>query len=110
MEGSSVVGMAGGFVALAIMLGIGTAILGGAITQCHGLSGAPTGKAAAQDPDAYTLPSSANATSTNGIEDSWAHTCAISASQAQAGYSLLLVSLVVLAAAVIMVVVRLLTG
>ena len=109
MEGNSIVGMAGGFIALAIMLGIGTAILGGAVTSCAGLDGAPTnGGAAAQNPDVYNQ--QATATATNGVENSWAHTCAISASQAQAGYSLLLVSLVVLSAAVIMVVVRMLTG
>ena len=109
MEGNSIVGMAGGFIALAIMLGIGTAILGGAVTSCAGLPGAPTnGGAAAQNPDSYNQ--ATTATATNGVTDSWAHTCAISASQAQAGYSLLLVSLVVLSAAVIMVVVRLLTG
>ena len=120
MEGNSIVGMAGGFIALAIMLGIGTAILGGAVTSCSGLDGAPKSGngAAAQNADSYTLTQTqyAAATSTNadkdkGLIDSWAHTCAISASQAQAGYSLLfLVSLVVLSAAVIMVVVRLLTG
>ena len=110
MEGNSIVGMAGGFIALAIMLGIGTAILGGAVTSCASLDGAPTGAAAAQNPDSYTLNYNGTPTATAGIQDSWAHTCAISASQAQAGYSLLLVSLVVLSAAVIMVVVRLLTG
>ena len=110
MEGNSIVGMAGGFIALAIMLGIGTAILGGAVTSCAGLPGAPTGAAAAQNPDSYTLGPGGTITSDKGLTDSWAHTCAISASQAQAGYSLLLVSLVVLSAAVIMVVVRMLTG
>ena len=34
MEGNSIIGMAGGFIALSIMLGIGTLILGGSVTDC----------------------------------------------------------------------------
>ena len=34
MEGNSIIGMAGGFIALSIMLGIGTLILGGSVADC----------------------------------------------------------------------------
>ena len=39
MEGNSIIGMAGGFIALSIMLGIGTLILGGSVTECSQLDG-----------------------------------------------------------------------
>lgn len=38
MEGNSIIGMAGGFIALSIMLGIGTLILGGSVTDCTTIS------------------------------------------------------------------------
>ena len=41
---------------------------------------------------------------------SWAYQCAVSAEQARAGYGLLMVTLIVLAAAVVLLVVRLLAG
>ena len=112
MEGQSVVGMAGGFVALAIMLGIGTSILGGGgIQDCAGLPGAPTnGAPAANSPAAYTVAAGGAATATAGVAGSWAETCAENSSRAQAGYTLLLVALIVMAAAIVLVVVRMLTG
>ena len=36
-------GLVGGFIAVAIMLGIGTIILGGAVTDCSQVSGYTTG-------------------------------------------------------------------
>ena len=39
MEGNSIIGLAGGFIALSIMLGIGTLILGGSVTDCEALDG-----------------------------------------------------------------------
>ena len=111
MEGQSVIGMAGGFVALAIMLGIGTSILGGGgIQDCTSLPGAPTTATAANDPSSYTLAATASVSATAGIDGSWAHTCAENSSRAQSGYTLLLVALIVMAAAIVLVVVRMLTG
>ena len=117
--------MAGGFVALAIMLGIGTSILGGGgIQDCVGLPGAPyagssvtaaQAAAAANLPGQYTADQStysgASTTGTAlGLAGSWAETCAENSSRAQAGYTLLLVALIVMAAAIVLVVVRMLTG
>ena len=100
-------GMAGGFIALAIMLGIGTSILGGAITDCDRLDGAPTGAdKSAQNPDHYDASGSGG----NGQIDSWAYQCAQNAQNAQNAYSLLMVSLIVMGAAIVLLVVRFLTG
>ena len=113
MEGNTIIAMAGGFIGLAIMLGIGTLILGGSVSDCSTLAGAPTGgtgsAAAAQQASSYTLTTGSPST-TAGLKGSWAHQCALSAQQAQSGYSLLMVTLVILAAAVVLLVVRLLAG
>ena len=105
-------GMAGGFIALAIMLGIGTSILGGAITDCDRLPGAPGSNLNAQSPDSYA--SGGNATAfdadSKGSIDSWAYQCAQNAQNAQNAYSLLMVSLIVMGAAIVLLVVRFLTG
>ena len=45
MEGTSIIAMSGGFIALAIMLSIGTLILGGSVTDCSGLQGSPQSQA-----------------------------------------------------------------
>ncbi len=126
-------GMAGGFIGLAILLGIGTMILGGATTDCSTLVGAPTtgsattggdAKLLASNPEAYreaggsfgtsnpNLPGSgwtAN-TGTYGLTGSWAHSCALASAQAQSGYTLMLVALVITAAAVVLIVVRMLAA
>ena len=116
-------GMAGGFIALAIMLGIGTSILGGAITDCARLDGAPylasTGTANADKlPDA-NIPASyksgggaveSGKQAQYGQIDSWAYQCATNAQNAQNAYSLLMVSLIVMGAAIVLLVVRFLTG
>ena len=127
MESQTVMGMAGGFIALAIMLGIGTSILGGAITDCASLDGAPIpGTASNTNLDA-NIPSSNNYDSTGsyfddstsakklsegkkGSTDSWAYQCATNAQNAQNAYSLLMVSLIVMGAAIVLLVVRFLTG
>ena len=119
MESQTVMGMAGGFIALAIMLGIGTSILGGAITDCDRLDGAPytqtgfTGSELdANIPDNYDS-SGSQVGSTKvfkGQIDSWAYQCAQNAQNAQNAYSLLMVSLIVMGAAIVLLVVRFLTG
>ena len=89
MEGNSIIGMAGGFIALSIMLGIGTLILGGSVTDCEQLDG-------------YA--------GTNGATSTgWAKQCITNNEQSQSGYGLLMVSLIVLAAAVVLIVVRMLS-
>lgn len=82
--------MAGGFIALSIMLGIGTLILGGSVTDC-------------------TSVNDYNATA-GATQTGWAAQCETNNAQAQSGYGLLMVTLIVLAAAVVLVVVRLLSG
>ena len=82
--------MAGGFIALSIMLGIGTLILGGSVTDCTSIN---------------------DYNSTEGATQiGWAGQCLSNNSQAQSGYGLLMVSLIVLAAAVVLIVVRMLSG
>ena len=117
-------GMAGGFIALAIMLGIGTSILGGAITDCDRLPGAPSANGTAtapnsQSPDNYKTGTATDrlVTGTSGANsalygsiDSWAYQCAQNAQNAQNAYSLLMVSLIVMGAAIVLLVVRFLTG
>ena len=125
MEGTSIIAMSGGFIALAIMLSIGTLILGGAVTDCSGLQGSPQANAAAgvdgivstdvpQDANVKAnYKTAGNEKGTNqafGTTSSWAYQCAVSAEQARAGYGLLMVTLIVLAAAVVLLVVRLLAG
>ena len=89
MEGNSIIGMAGGFIALSIMLGIGTLILGGSVTDCSQLEGYDT----------------SDASDSTG----WALQCITNNEQSQSGYGLLMVSLIVLAAAVVLIVVRMLS-
>ena len=115
-------GMAGGFIGLAILLGIGTMILGGATTDCSTLVGAPSGtfnpttadsKAVAADPENYKDSGAGTGfgkPATAGLPGSWAHSCALAGTQAQAGYTLMLVALVITAAAVVLIVVRMLAA
>ena len=70
------------------MLGIGTVILGGATTDCSQVEGYDS-----------TTPASSTG---------WAAQCLSNESQAQAGYSLLMITLIVVAAVVILSVVRML--
>ena len=120
-------GMAGGFIGLAILLGIGTMILGGATTDCSTLVGAPTAagtgsdaKLLASNPEAYresggamsasALPGAGATAGTYGLTGSWAHSCSLASAQAQSGYTLMLVALVITAAAVVLIVVRMLAA
>ena len=75
-------GYVGAFIAVAIMLGIDTLILGGAATDCSTIQG-------------YN--STAGATQTG-----WALQCETNNTQSQAGYNLLIITLIVLAAVVVL--------
>ena len=81
-------GLVGGFIAVAIMLGIGTLILGGAATDCTTITGFNT---------------TAGATQTG-----WSLQCESNNTQSQSGYALLIITLIVLAAVVVLTVVRML--
>ena len=85
-------GYVGAFIAVAIMLGIGTLILGGAATDCTGITGYVDGGTAAT-------------TNSTG----WALQCIANNDQSQAGYNLLIITLIVLAAVVVLTVVRMLS-
>ena len=97
VEGNSIIGMAGGFIALSIMLGIGTLILGGSVTDCTQIN------------DYVAANDDGGATNTHN-QTGWAGQCFSSNAQSQSGYGLLMVSLIVLAAAVVLIVVRMLSG
>lgn len=98
MVDSSLMGLVGGFIAVAIMLGIGTIILGGAATDCTQVQGY-TGNELKGTPQ--TVGGDANATG-------WAAQCVANNVQSQAGYALLIITLIVLAAVVVLTVVRML--
>lgn len=89
MVDNSLMGYVGAFIAVAIMLGIGTLILGGAATDCTGLEG-------------YNATTPASSTG-------WALQCLNNNEQSQAGYNLLIITLIVLAAVVVLTVVRMLS-
>lgn len=88
MEGN-LMGMVGAFIAVAILLGVGTIILGNSVMDCSGLPG-------------YT--SNGPAENSTG----WAATCEDANTQSQSAYVLLLIVLIVIAAVVILTVVRML--
>lgn len=81
-ESSTIMGLVGAFIGIAIMLGIGVVILGNVTTDCTSLSG--------------------NATS------GWQGICETNATSTQNAYNLLLVILIVVAAVAILFVVRML--
>lgn len=92
---TNILGMVGLFIAAAIMLGIGTLILGGAVTDCTTVSD----YVAANDDDGVTA---------DHNQSGWAAQCFINANQSQAGYNLLIVVLIVIAAVIVLAVVRML--
>jgi len=98
---NSLMGLIGGFIAIAIMLGIGTLILGGSATDCTTITGfnstAPNGTEQQHASD-----------SSIALQTGWADQCVNNNVQSQSGYNLLIVMLVVLAAVVILTVVRML--
>ena len=85
----SVMSYVGAFIAVAIMLSIGTVILGNVSVNCTRLPGF-----------------SANVTQTP--HTGWGLGCNNSQTQTQAGYALLIISLIVIAAVVILSVVKML--
>ncbi len=101
MADSSLMGLVGGFIAVAIMLGIGTIILGGAATDCTAVSGYAGGGGHVSGVITQTTAGDANSTG-------WASQCVSNNTQSQAGYALLIITLIVLAAVVVLTVVRLL--
>ena len=82
-------GYVGAYIAVAIMLGIGTLILGGAATDCSAVS----------DFNATAGPT----------QTGWPAQCESNNTQSQAGYALLIITLIVLAAVVVLTVVRMLS-
>lgn len=91
MAEGNILGMVGLFIAAAIMLGIGTLILGGAVTDCTTINDFNT-----------TLGEG------NQAADTWAGQCEINNAQSQSGYNLLIVVLIVIAAVIVLAVVRML--
>lgn len=87
-ETGSLLTMVGGFIAFSIMVSIGTIILGGATTDC-------------------TLVNDYNATA-GATQTGWALQCESTQTQSQSGYALIGVGIIVLAAAIILVIVRML--
>jgi len=81
--------LVGAFIGIAILLGIGTQILGSAVQSCDQLS----------DYDS---------TLTTQAEGTWALSCVEQNAQTQNAYSLLMIVLIVVAAVVILTVVKLL--
>ena len=111
MESQTIIGMVGAFIALAIMLSLGTIILGGAVADCSDLPGAPTNAALANQPGSYTLTDAGDVpTNTAGVADSWGHQCAKNSANSQSSYSLLMIALIIMAAAIVLLVVRFLSG
>lgn len=80
--------LVGGFIGLVIILGVGTLILGNSTMDCSGLSGFNT---------------TDEASSTG-----WAGTCVSNNDNAQSGYALLIIAVIVFAAVIILSIVRLL--
>ena len=100
-ESSTIMGLVGAFIAIAIMLSIGVQILGNVqtSTNCQTLPGGPT------------IPAGANAAhfvATTSNSTGWALQCVNQNTNAQSAYTLLGVILIVVAAVAILFVVRLL--
>ncbi len=87
-ESSSIMGIVGAFIGIAIMLGIGTMILGNTTMDCSTLDG-------------YN-------TQTPGDSTGWAATCLDNNTATQNAYALLIVILIVTAAVAILFVVKML--
>ena len=90
MADNNIMGMVGAFIAVAILLGVGTIILGNSVMDCTALDG-------------YTSHNGNTSNSTG-----WAETCLNANDQSQSAYALLLITLIVISAVVILTVVRML--
>ncbi len=88
----------GGFIGLVIILGVGTLILGNSTMDCTSLQGYTGGS---DDTPVQSVAADNNATG-------WAATCVSSNTNAQSGYALLIIAIIVFAAVIILSIVRLL--
>ena len=86
---NNIMGLVGAFIGIAILLGIGTQILGNSVQDCSNLA----------DFDSSL---------TTQVEGTWAGACESQNTQTQNAYSLLMIVLIVVAAVVILTVVKLL--
>lgn len=104
MEASTITVLAGSFIGFAIMIAIGVQILGGVqtSTNCTTLPGGPGFPSlAANGNGPNTVATASNSTG-------WALSCVNTNSSIQNGYSLLTVAIIVIAAVIIMFVVKML--
>ena len=105
-------GLVGGFIAIAIMLGIGTLILGGAATDCttitdYNVTVPSAGELAGNVTVGQEL-GTVNGASVGHQTGGWFAQCQSNNTQSQSGYALLIIVLIVLAAVVVLTVVRML--
>ena len=102
MEASTITVLAGAFIGFAIMIVIGVQILGNVqnSTNCGSLPGGINGGTGISD-SKHTTFNTANATG-------WALSCVNTNTSIQNGYSLLVVAIIVIAATIIMFVVKML--
>ena len=102
MEASTITVLAGSFIGFAIMIVIGVQILGNVqnSTNCGSLPGGINGGTGISD-SKHTTFNTANATG-------WALSCVNTNTSIQNGYSLLVVAIIVIAAVIIMFVVKML--
>ena len=91
-EASTIMGLVGAFIAVAIMLGIGIQILGNVQTSTN----------------CSSLPGNAGTHQTTSNATGWALTCLNNNTQIQNAYTLLEVVIIVIAAVVVLFVVRML--
>lgn len=91
-EASTIMGLVGAFIAVAIMLGIGIQILGNVQTSTN----------------CSSLPGNAGVHQTTSNATGWALTCLNNNTQIQNAYTLLEVVIIVIAAVVVLFVVRML--
>lgn len=92
MEASTITVLAGSFIGFAIMIAIGVQILGGVQTSTN----------------CATLPGNAGTHQTTTNATGWALSCLNTNTSIQNGYSLLTVAIIVIAAVIIMFVVKML--
>lgn len=100
-ETGSIIGLVAAFIGIAIMLGVGTQILGNTVMDCTTL------------PDYNATEPSANATRDYGVtldnqQTGWAGACLDNNNSTQNAYALLVIILIVVAAVAILFVVRML--
>ena len=88
MVENNIMALVGAFIGIAILLGIGTQILGNSVQDCSILS----------DYDATA----------NAVQTGWSGQCEANNSQTQNAYALLIIVLIVIAAVVILTVVKML--